>query len=36
VVWNLAGGYQRDQEGGIAPVLAIHDHTMRACARVYG
>lgn len=24
LVWNLAGGYQRDASGGIAPVLAIH------------
>ncbi|MEL6344177.1 MAG: histone deacetylase [Myxococcota bacterium] len=35
VAWNLAGGYQRDAEGGIRPVLAIHDQTLRACAAVY-
>jgi len=32
VVWNLAGGYQRDANGGIPKVLEIHDNTMRACA----
>jgi acetoin utilization deacetylase AcuC-like enzyme len=32
VVWNLAGGYQRDATGGIPRVLEIHDNTMRACA----
>jgi acetoin utilization deacetylase AcuC-like enzyme len=31
VAWNLAGGYQLDASGGIAPVLAIHRETMRAC-----
>lgn len=35
VAWNLAGGYQRDEENGIRPVLDIHDNTMRACARTY-
>ncbi len=35
VAWNLAGGYQRDADGGIEPVLAIHRETMRACAQVY-
>jgi hypothetical protein len=24
VAWNLAGGYQRDEEGTIDPVLALH------------
>ena len=33
VAWNLAGGYQRDATGGIAPVLEIHRHTMAACIR---
>lgn len=28
VVWNLAGGYQRDANSGIAPVLALHRNTM--------
>lgn len=31
IAWNLAGGYQRDAQGGIAPVLAIHRATARAC-----
>ena len=31
VAWNLAGGYQRDADGGISPVLAIHDNTLMAC-----
>ncbi len=35
VVWDLAGGYQVDRDGGIGKVLAIHDNTMRECARVY-
>ncbi len=35
VAWNLAGGYQRDVSGGIGPVLAIHDQTLRACAAVH-
>lgn len=28
LVWNLAGGYQRDAKGGIGPVLALHRNTM--------
>jgi acetoin utilization deacetylase AcuC-like enzyme len=35
VAWNLAGGYQRDADGGIEPVLAIHRATVEACAGVY-
>lgn len=35
VAWNLAGGYQRDIDGGIEPVLAIHRRTMQACVEVY-
>lgn len=31
VAWNLAGGYQRDENGGISPVLEIHNNTMSAC-----
>lgn len=27
LVWNLAGGYQRDQRGTIEPVLEIHTNT---------
>ena len=36
VVWNLAGGYQREPDGSIPGVLEIHDNTMRECARVFG
>lgn len=35
IAWNLAGGYQRDEAGTIAPVLEIHRNTMRACVAVY-
>jgi len=35
VVWNLAGGYQRDLNGTIEPVLALHRQTMDQCLRVY-
>jgi acetoin utilization deacetylase AcuC-like enzyme len=35
IAWNLAGGYQRDAQGSIAPVLLIHDQTLRECARVF-
>lgn len=31
IAWNLAGGYQNP----IGKVLAIHDETMKACARVH-
>ena len=31
LVWNLAGGYQRDRRGTIAPVLALHRQTMLEC-----
>ena len=34
VVWNLAGGYQRDADGGIGPVLAIHRATLDEAIRV--
>lgn len=36
LVWNLAGGYQRDARGGIEPVLEVHRHTAREHLRVYG
>jgi acetoin utilization deacetylase AcuC-like enzyme len=36
IAWNLAGGYQTDEDGGIRPVLEIHDNTMRACWETYG
>jgi acetoin utilization deacetylase AcuC-like enzyme len=35
VAWNLAGGYQRDPDGGISKVLEIHDNTLLECARVH-
>jgi acetoin utilization deacetylase AcuC-like enzyme len=35
VAWNLAGGYQRDPDGGISRVIEIHDNTVRECARVF-
>lgn len=28
LVWNLAGGYQRDENGGIEPVLKLHRNTL--------
>ena len=31
VVWNLAGGYTRDANGTIEPVLKLHRNTMLAC-----
>jgi acetoin utilization deacetylase AcuC-like enzyme len=31
VVWNLAGGYQRDADDGISQVLALHRNTMHQC-----
>lgn len=36
VVFDLAGGYQRDSDGGISPVLKIHDNTMAACLETRG
>lgn len=35
LVWNLAGGYQRDAAGGIGPVLAIHRATAQEHLRVF-
>lgn len=32
LAWNLAGGYQRDRDGGIAPVLRLH----RTTAQIFG
>jgi len=34
VVWNLAGGYQKAEDGSIAPVLEIHENTARAAIAV--
>ena len=36
VAWNLAGGYQNDEDGGIRPVLDIHDNTMVAFVEAHG
>jgi len=36
VAWNLAGGYQTDEDGSIRPVLDIHDNTMKECYATYG
>jgi len=35
IAWNLAGGYQRTDDGGIEPVLAIHRNTMQSCLQRY-
>ena len=35
VAWNLAGGYQRDQQGGISRVLELHRATMEECIRCF-
>jgi acetoin utilization deacetylase AcuC-like enzyme len=35
VAWNLAGGYQVEEDGSIPKVLEIHDNTMRECQRVF-
>lgn len=31
VCWDLAGGYRKDDEGTIAPVLRAHTRTLEAC-----
>ncbi len=33
-VWNLAGGYKRDLNGSITPVLELHRNTMLECLSV--
>lgn len=35
IAWNLAGGYQVDGNGGIRPVLDIHNNTMKKCHEIY-
>lgn len=35
LVWNLAGGYQKDSQGTIEPVLKCHRNTMKECIEVY-
>ena len=34
LAWNLAGGYQRDEEGTILPVLRLHEQTYRIALSV--
>ena len=34
LVWNLAGGYQRDASGSIEPVLRLHRNTLNAWVSV--
>ena len=34
VVTSLAGGYQRDSQGSIQPVLELHNNTLKECYRV--
>lgn len=36
ISWNLAGGYQRDSQDSIRPVLDIHNNTLKACWEVMG
>lgn len=35
IAWNLAGGYQIDNHGGIQAILDIHNNTMQVCIEVY-
>jgi acetoin utilization deacetylase AcuC-like enzyme len=35
LVWNLAGGYQKDSQGSIEPVLKCHRNTMYECLKIY-
>ena len=35
VVWNLAGGYQVEDDGSIPKVLELHSNTMRICLEVH-
>ena len=35
VVWNLAGGYQKDQRGDISKVLELHRATMEECVACF-
>jgi len=36
ITWTLAGGYQRDRDGGCSYVLKLHTNTFEACQKVYG
>lgn len=35
LAWNTAGGYQRDEQGNIWPVLDLHDNALKECVSVY-
>jgi acetoin utilization deacetylase AcuC-like enzyme len=35
IAWNLAGGYQRDQNQTILPVLRLHEETYRVAEEIY-
>ena len=36
IAWNLAGGYQIEEDGSIDKVIEIHLNTFKACQEVYG
>ena len=36
LAWNLAGGYQRDANNSILPVLKLHEQTYRIAMEAYG
>lgn len=36
IAWDLAGGYQIDENGGCNYVLQLHLNTFKACKEVYG
>jgi len=36
ITWTLAGGYQKDKDGGCSYVIKLHTNTFRACLEVYG
>ena len=35
LAWNLAGGYQRDPDGGISKVVDLHLNTFRAAIEAH-
>lgn len=35
ITWTLAGGYQKDEDGGCSYVLKLHTNTFEACREVY-
>lgn len=36
ITWTLAGGYQKDKDGGCSYVIKLHANTFNACLAVYG